>query len=669
MKITAKLAYSQLKINRLRTAGALAAIALSTALMTVVCSFVASGNAMAVQLLGADYGNYGNAYKGLLLLPAIFFGLMIVIMSVVVISNVFRVSAEERMAQFGILKCVGATGAQISSVVLYESVFLSAVGIPVGLVLGLGLAFVGIRVTNGFLGELNALADMMVNKINLSVSFVVSWQALLVAALICFFTVLFSAWRPGRKAAKASAVDSVRGAGTITIRKTKPGKRERGIGQLTQKLFGCEGVLASKTIQRNRRSFRATVVALATGVVLFVALGSLSQQANALECYMQPTVEETVIADYSSARITRTNEKTGRVESVYRCPLDSDVGNTVAEKLSAYDGKSVYGLGLDLETYYTVLPAEVITGEMQGVLADTPQANYEIPVEIIPVDAYHYKALCEKAGVAVGSTILLNHYRYNDNGSEVDVTPYLPTLRSVTLKKADGSEKTWTIDGVLTQAEMPQELFYFNTNPIRLVVQQAEVRGYSWYATPDDEAAFIAYANTVLAEAFSADATTSYQEDGFSTRAYKTNDYAKVMNIANVLVLVFMYSFVVLLMLIGFTNVVSTMFTNVVMRAREFAVLQSVGMTQEGLRRMLALESILCSLKALAVGLPVGVAITYLINLPIRQMFPVPYAFPWLWVLLCTVGVLGITWGTTRCATHTLRNQNIIETIRTQSGR
>ncbi|MFR1368859.1 MAG: FtsX-like permease family protein [Eisenbergiella massiliensis] len=44
-------------------------------------------------------------------------------MAVVVISNVFRISAGERISQFGTLKCVGATSRQIIKSVLYESIF------------------------------------------------------------------------------------------------------------------------------------------------------------------------------------------------------------------------------------------------------------------------------------------------------------------------------------------------------------------------------------------------------------------------------------------------------------------------------------------------------------------------------------------------------------------
>ena len=119
MRITAKLALNQIKRNRYRTLGAISAIILSTALTTAVFCFMTSGNTMLVSFLGEEYGEYGGAYKILLLVPALFFGLFIFIMSVTVISNVFQASANQRINEFGILKCVGWTTKQIRETVIY----------------------------------------------------------------------------------------------------------------------------------------------------------------------------------------------------------------------------------------------------------------------------------------------------------------------------------------------------------------------------------------------------------------------------------------------------------------------------------------------------------------------------------------------------------------------
>ena len=143
MNILCALAYSQIKRKKSRTVITIAAISLSTALLTAVINFAVSGNTMVRGFLGEDYGEFGGAYTLLLLIPAVILGALIIAMSVIVISNVFRMSANERVAQFGTLKCVGATKEQIYKTIMYECLILCTVAIPLGVVLGYLLSFVG----------------------------------------------------------------------------------------------------------------------------------------------------------------------------------------------------------------------------------------------------------------------------------------------------------------------------------------------------------------------------------------------------------------------------------------------------------------------------------------------------------------------------------------------
>lgn len=664
MKLTAKLAYSQVKINRSRTMWTLIGIILSTALITAVCSFVASGNAMIVGVWGDDYGGNAGRLTSLLLIPASILSGIIVAMSVIVISNAFRVSAGERTAQFGILKSVGATSRQITQTVMYESVFLSAVGIPVGIVIGLILAFTGVHVANHFLGEVNSLVHMMMNEVIIVLEFVIAWQALLAAAMMSFLTVLLSAWLPARKAAKVAAIDSIRGADEVELE-----EKQIRTSPLVGKLFGFEGVLAAKSMKRNKRNFRASVVSLTIGVVLFVNLSALSGIGGALERMMNLDVDATVVVDYASDRDTVINEKTGRRQAIIYAPIDSALAETISDRLSEYGGVSIFGAGSDMETYNAIVPREIISPEMMEIsFYEEEQQEYETSAEIITVDRKNYAQLCEKAGVPVGSTILLNNHRYNNKGTLTDIVPFLYEEGEIQLILADGSIQETPIHGVLTVEDMPQELLPPNTRVVMLLVPSGDMRGYSWYVDTADLDGFMEHANGIMAEFFPQAEEASYMELGFSTRVFERQDYVKVMNIVVVLAMVFIYSFVVLLMLIGLSNVVSTMSTNVRMRSREFAMLQSVGMTYGGLKRMLNLESLMCTGKSLVFGIPIAILLTYLINMPVRAMLPVPYKLPWLAVLWCIVGVLAITWVTIRYSASRLRKRNIIESIRSEGG-
>ena len=93
-------------------------------------------------------------------------------MALIVISNAFRMSANERVAQFGTLKCVGATKEQVYKTIMYECVLLCIVAIPLGVVLGYLLSFVGIGISNQFMEEMNTLVRIMIKQVNFSLSFV-----------------------------------------------------------------------------------------------------------------------------------------------------------------------------------------------------------------------------------------------------------------------------------------------------------------------------------------------------------------------------------------------------------------------------------------------------------------------------------------------------------------
>lgn len=663
MKLTAKLAYSQIKINRSRTLWTLIGIILSTAMITVICTFVASGNTLVLSFLGEEYGSYGGMLNHLLLVPAVIIGAIIISMSVIVISNAFRVSANERTEQFGILKSVGATKRQIIHTVMHESIFLSAVGIPLGIISGLILSFAGIQIANHFLGEINSLTQIMIHQFSIVIPFIVSWKALMAAVLISFLTLLLSAWLPARKAARITAIEGIRRTGEVKIH-----AKEIHLSPLVEGLFGFEGTLAAKSMKQNKRNFRATVISLTIGIVLFINISALSDQMNLINDMIYPDVDYTIMVDYTSTRDSFINEDTGRKETLISVPIDSKDADIVTERLREYEATNIFGVGDDMETYDAIIPREVVSHQMMEAYFypqyPEEQKTYEVSAEILTMDKENYAILCKRVGVPIGSNILLNHYSYNDNGKMVAFPPFLFEGQDLKLIKGNGSIHEIPIHGTLTQGEIPNEILPFNTHVVRVIVPEGEMRGYIWYADSADTEGFMNYANMIMEEIFPRDHESSYMELGFTTRVYKIRDYMKVMNIAIVLATVFVYSFSALLTLIGLTNVISTISTNVHIRTREFAVLQSVGMTQDGLRRMLKLESIMCSGKSLMIGLPLAILLTYLINMPIRSMFPVPYQLPLAAIGLCIILIFTITWVIMRHSIVRLRGKNIIETIR-----
>ncbi len=397
-------------------------------------------------------------------------------------------------------------------------------------------------------------------------------------------------------------------------------------------------------------------------------MSGLQEIAEGIQNYIYRDQGYTVIADYTAKFKNSIHPKTGRRQQECAYPIDAQTAEEITHKLRKFDETDVYGSGQDYATYVARLGSQEITEEMRHVLTDgsgEEQPEIILEVERIILDDRHYGELCEQAGTAYGGVILLNDYKYNDNGTERHIAPVEMTTSTLKLETADGSQEKITIDGVLETSEIPGTLMYPNTNPIRLVVPSAgvSVRGYNWMANPEDEEGFMAYARDIL-ESYFPQYGMDYDEAGYTSRVYGAQDFVKIMNIAIVLAAFFLYAFVFLLGLIGVLNVISTVSFQIKLRARELAVLQSVGMTSDSIQKMLNMESILCAGKALAVGLPLGMGIVAVMAHCVKELFPIDFHMPWMAILITIVISVIAMWGTVRISAGALKKQNIVETIR-----
>lgn len=670
MRITAKLALHQVRRNRYRTLGAVISIMLSTALTTAVFCFAASANTMLVGFLGEGYGEYGGVYRSLLLIPVIFFTGLIFMMSVSVISNVFQISTSQRMNEFGVLKCVGGTTKQIAETVVWESIWLSIAGIPLGLLCGVGVGFLAVQITGGFIAEMNEMMQSIVMRpFEISLSFQMTWHALVEAALVSFFTVWYAAYKPAKKAAKITAISCIKGTEDISI-----DIREYSDKKWIQKCFGFAGVLADRNLKRKKVVFKPTVRVLALGILLLLSAGSIVMQVKQIEEYMNPGSEDVLLA-YESNRKYQQNPLTGKDEAIIARPLQSVDAERVRQRLLEYGDIEVKGIGYDNASYFTNIADKYLTAEMQQALGDLDQMcetyelvssenGAELTVDLLVLDEVSYKDLCEQAGVVPGSNILLNYYRYNDDGKMKSIVPFTDELTEVALQKTDGTRMEISIDACLDEASVPAYVFALNEQPVRLIVPEAEVRFYDWYCHPQDELAYMQYVKTVGEEFFPTYTEDPYAEEGFIVRVSREDTMVKMMNIAIVMAQIVVYGFIGVLLLIGLVSVVSTLSTNIRMRAREFAVLKSVGMTTEALQKMLFCEGIICTIRALIRGVPLGILIPYLLNLVLRKQLPITYEISWGMLFVSVFGIFVVVLTVTFAAIRKLSQQNLIESIR-----
>lgn len=598
--------------------------------------FNGSLNSNVLMYQGASrYNGFYNMLYGLaaIIIALIMFG------SVSLIYNAFSISVSERTKQFGLLSSVGATRKQLRKMVFFEALVVGAIGIPVGIAAGV----LGIEVTLFFIGS-KFMAFGMPIKMGLYVSPV----SILIAVVVAFVTVIISAWIPSKRATKVSAVEAVRQNMDIKIKRSivKTSK-------FTYQVFGLPGMLASKHFKRNRKKYRATVMSLFMSIVLFVSASAFSEYLMesftggfgtngydlSVELYGEKfggkTPEEVFAllqTDQNVNQITYAVKKyfTGRVSAEYLNESVDQMTDNFAE---------VYGY------IYFVRDSDFLSLLNQYHLDENKFMNSAEPLGIIidgNITFDRNEGKFTKNKIFHSDDSIIECYDWQEEqpvalkaGKIIYETPYY--IQSL----SGGFNMIYPIGQ------------YANVIPDG---SSDDGQYYRYFMTSDNHAASYQNMKSVLTENGVASGTL--------------HDYAKdVEDDRNQIMImqVLSYGFIVLISLIAAANVFNTISTNISLRRREFAMLQSVGMTKGGLRRMMNYECLLYGSKSLLLGLPVACAVTYLIYRAVLAGYETSFRLPFAAIGIAVLSVFLVVFSTMMYSMKKLKTDNLIDDLKNEN--
>ncbi|MCI8792664.1 MAG: ABC transporter permease [Eubacterium sp.] len=623
--------------------------------------------------------NLGDSLVGMLAgLMAVLIGI-IMFGSISLIYNSFAISVNERKKQYGLLSSIGATRRQLKKSVLFEAVMVSIIGVPLGVLAGIGgmgVTFYCLRDTfSSFLGTGN-----------LTIHVSAALWSVVAAAVVGFVTVLISAWLPVRKALKINAIEAIRQTTDIVV---KP--RKLKTSRLTVKLFGLEGVLATKNYKRNKRKYRATVFSLFISVVLFISATSFSD-------YLSTGLDDIINKYSSDLRYSSTVEGTAQNDEKYEELFGKFT--QIAGVTEAY-----YNFNLWNESMVTV-PGKYLSDSVYrnstGEKKPGDLKELEKPVEVSNVNVTFvqdavYKEYLEKNHLDVkcymdtkNPTALVydsatvwntDEERYENvetfmekpdslqlsfevwpmdegegDGTEEEIEPEIIGKKLLTI----GEVRKDTPPGLDSEKEAGLLILY--PAGAREAVCPAEVRKklsaeYAMSICADNP-------NRCQEEMQEIMDAEDGGEDGFILNiAEQIKASRALMLILNI----FSLGFIILISLIAVANVFNTISTNVFLRRREFAMLRSVGMTQRSFRKMTNFECLLYGVKGLVYGLPVAVGITALIWKAMNSEIQMSFYIPWYSIVIAVGSVFLVVFSTMLYAMSKIRKDNVVDTLKEEN--
>ncbi len=587
--------------------------------------------------------------------------LLIMVGSVSLIYNAFAISVSERSKQFGMLSGAGATARQIRHSVLFEALSISVIGIPLGVLAGIG----GIGVT------LFLLKDKIVNTgvvdTGITLDLAVSVPAVVIAIAVGLVTVLLSAWIPARRAARMSAIDAIRQTNDVSIR-----SRQVKTSRLTRKLFGIEGDLALKNFKRNRRRYRTTVFSLVISIVLFLSASSFATYMTAGTDTLFITANYDLrLTDYSRedsamlldriAGLDKVNKVSSSIQFYGTFNADPAlVEDHLLEEQPLDDGSAYTPVALSqdgkamLSAYVTAISDAEMKEYLQKLGLDFDEYNDPDQPRAVVIDRQKYM---ETDGRYVDS-----HIFKKQDSLEIVVTEN-------TAENEIAHTAALTAGAFADEVPMGAYSAVNTPSAFQVIVSDAvfdrlfsgfsamnERRGTTLYVQTDDPSQTEKEIQNILTE-------NHLATDGLYNAAEAQKTQADILLVVGV----FAYGFIALISLITIANVFNTISTNVNLRRREFAMLKSVGMTQGSFNRMMNFECIFYGLKALLYGLPLALGVTYLIYLSMNNGVNLPFMIPWSSLIFCVACVFLIVFATMMYSMSKVRRENIIDALKNEN--
>ena len=554
---------------------------------------------------------------------------IIVFTSIFCIKNSFDISITEKIKQYGMLRSVGATKKQIKRNVFYEATILGIIGIPLGILLGFIASRILIVISNYY------LADGFAEGLKLEFAF--SWLAIIVAIILGIVTIYFSAFRSAKRASKVSPIDSIRNSANIKInpKKIKSPK-------LIKNIFGMGGEISFKNLKRNKKKYRTTVISIVVSVFVFIALSGFMGLA------FQQVDHELEISDFNIS-LSTSNMNT---ES-YNKFIETTKLNGI-EDYSIFRNSEISFTG----SHYNKEYQELLKLELNP---NTP--NY---LSIISIGKEQYKKYVNSLG--------LNYDDIKDKAILVDkeyVTTYDDNDKLITkyIREFDFN-KGDVIDSTITST---------NKNVKFEIGEVTEIKPFGlkginarWIIVSDEVFDEVAKSPSLAIYYKSKDANKLQNEldeylKGENYSINNIDENVKTMSNLFTLIGIFLYGFIIVISLIGITNIFNTITTNMELRKQEFAMLKSIGMTTKEFNRMIRLESLFMGIKSLFFGVPIGVALSYVIYHFLSEESGLPYKLPIVAIIIAVVVVFILISLIMKYSMSKINKQNTIETIRNEN--
>ncbi|WP_333858991.1 ABC transporter permease [Clostridium sp.] len=594
--------------------------------------------------------------------------IIIVIATIAVIYNSFQIGVMERMKQFGLLRAVGATPSQIRKIVLREASIISAVGIPLGIVAGIFAMFVVSKIFSIMSGSLFG-----------ELKIIIPYYVLVISVFVGLAAVYISAFIPARAAGKVSPLTAISSRAYISKEKIR-----RNRGKIVKRFLNIESVMAFKNIKRNRKKFIVTVFSMMISIALFIFFSSF---VSMMGKFTDPPSESDKMHFEAIGIIDKAGDsslKTDFIDKIRKNNLVSKVyisyGTYKSDIFISDSEKNSYIAKNAPEMYNKVDFKNETLNSMNAVIDIYDQDKLASIKNYIKEGKTDTDYMNQENGVIIvkNNIIAVNKKYYNGAITNLKAGDSFYMNRNMLYKGMIGEDYTeensnpastnYNMVKVKVAAVVESAPYYFyngDNRSLYVIMTKDVIKNI----TGRDNFSFKT-ADIILKNEKEEDKFNEFLQPLCDSNGVKLVDIVKMnqsRRAESLQLLILIYGFIAVISFIGAVNIINTITTNLVLRRKEIASLNAIGMTYKNIRSMILTEGVLYGLYGAFYGGVVGSLLSYGLSYFMKEIMNFKWSIPWNMIFISGAAAVFIGLISVIKPLSRIKKENVIDVIREEN--
>lgn len=601
----------------------------------------------------------------------------------------FKIIYKERIKEFAVITSLGMNKKQRRKMIIKEAIIIATIGIIIGTCISIIISLFGINFLDVLISRTQSVvvkagAKLLIDS-TVKLYMVLHFTTYFIIVILIYLITIIAALLSTRMLNKLTLIEAIRNTKDNHLQ-----LKQKKVPKIILKLFKQEGELAYKNMKKDKTKYKTIVISISISIVLVLSISRILQlklnNISEYEFYGQN--------DYKIY--------------VYTDNLKEDTKEIISylERKELIRQHLIVEQPMELTTLQLIVPKNKLSNEAKILAERRPEIvinecneGYAIFCNIYVASGNEYEEILRNCGIEK-----LNEEECIFIDAMEEKTKYFDKMRmtnceagdTLVIKEIDETLSEYEIEKgqeIMNMLNITSDNTYTTNEESLSEIKKAEYM-LKIAAISESKSLFMAPCIVINEETLEKwgiksvskelylktdepyeidnvinEISDIFKEKNKENSITGTNLYQEsvAINSENLIKEIVIYTFIIFITMFSIVNIFNVIFSSIILRKKEFAVLKSMGMSEKQISKMLRLEEVLIVFDAVFYGVLIGLVVLYIIYILMENFRLYAFKFPIIEVIITIFITYIIVLVATQLARKQIKNQNVIDEIRKEN--